>query len=276
MFQLKLIPRLTKSFSRTRLNTMRAQKKIEESLRTNKYLEQYNKKNNLFHKRNISAPFKKIEKRAKNIHDLDEKFEKRFNKVDENMEVMNINIGIMSLNMGEMNTKMGEMNTKMGEMNTKMGQMNTNMGIMNTSINSILLLSLLKENIPKGNEKEKIIDYIEGQYKKLLPEILKESPVNNNEEDEKEIIPKQNDNNIIIQKKPAIKYEINKNIQNINNNNAFKRFNDYNKNPFSNISLNNDDNSKAKKKFTLRKKSLQFKSNSSSGQNSISFGNSIN
>ena len=208
MLQLELIPRLTKSFSRTRLNTMRAQKKIEDSLRTNKYLEQYNKKNNLFHKRNISAPFKKIEKRAKNIHDLDEKFEKRFNKVDENMEVMNINIGIMSLNMGEMNTKMGEMNTKMG-------QMNTNMGIMNTSINSILLLSLMKENILKENEKEKIRNYIEGQCKKLLPDLLKESPVNNNKEDEKEInIPKQNNNNIIIQEKPVNRNEIS-NIKNI-------------------------------------------------------------
>ena len=122
---------------------------------------------------------------------------------------------------------------------------------MKISINSLFLLSILKENIPEEKDKHRIRNYIKRQYKKLLPNVFKEFPVNNNDENEKEIdIPNQNDNNnIIIQKKPAIKDEINTNIKNINKNNAFQIENEYKKNPFINKSLNNNDNSKAKKIF---------------------------
>ena len=121
---------------------------------------------------------------------------------------------------------------------------------MKITINSLFLLSILKENIPEEKDKHRIRNYIERQYKKLLPNVFKELPVNQNDGDEKEInILNQNDNNIIIQKKPAIKDEINTNIKNINKNNAFQIENEYKKNPFINKSLNNNDNSKTKKKF---------------------------
>ncbi len=232
MLQLNLIPKLLRSRSVSRLNEKRTMKKIERSERINKDLEQNKEKINRFNKRNISFPLKKDKEEVKDIHDLDEKFEKRFNKVDNKIDEMK------------------------------------------TSMDSLFLLFILKEDIPNEKEKPKIRNYIESHYKKLLPSLFKEPPVNNNnEEDEKEIsIQNQKNNNI--QKKPAIKEEIN--IKNNNKNDSFQKLKNYSKNPFIDNSFNNNDNNKPKKKYSFRKKINQPKSNRSSIQNNISSGNSIN
>jgi hypothetical protein len=139
---------------------------------------------------------------------------------------------------------------------------------MNISINSLFLLSILRENIAEENEKKIIRNYINRQYKTKLDNIYKELRVNKTIEDEKEKnLPNQNNNDA---KNIG---QFNPNIKNINNNNAFQKINDYKKNPFINQSLNNNDNRKNKKKFSFKKKSNQKRDNNS---NTISFENSLN
>jgi hypothetical protein len=137
-------------------------KKFLKSLRPSKELEQYEENFNLIHKRNISTTLKKDEKKEKDIHYLEKKLEKRFDKIDDNIEEMKI------------------------------------------SINNLFLLSVLKENIPEEKNKNRIRDYIERYYKKLLPNLFKGPPISKTDEyeDEKEInISNQNDNNNIISQK---------------------------------------------------------------------------
>jgi hypothetical protein len=139
---------------------------------------------------------------------------------------------------------------------------------MNISINSLFLLSILRENIAEENEKKIIRNYINRQYKTKLDNIYKELRVNKTIEDEKEKnLPNQNNNDA---KNIG---QFNPNIKNINNNNAFQKINDYKKNPFINQSLNNNDNRRTKKKFSFKKKSNQKRDNNS---NTISFENSLN
>jgi hypothetical protein len=83
---------LPKSGSKTRLNEMEEKKKFLKSLRPSKELEQYEENFNLIHKRNISTTLKKDEKKEKDIHYLEKKLEKRFDKIDDNIEEMKISI----------------------------------------------------------------------------------------------------------------------------------------------------------------------------------------
>ena len=196
---------LLKSGSRTRLNEMKEIKKIKQSLRTNKDLEQNKENINFIHKRSISTHLKTDDKNEKDIYDLEEKFEKRFDKIDENIDKINGDIKEMEGDIKEMEGNIKEMKGDIKEMKG--------------DINNLLLLSILKENIPKEKEKYMIRKYIEGQYKKLLSNLFKESPVNNNDDDEKKMnIPNQNDNNNIFHNKTLILGQINTKTKNFNNN----------------------------------------------------------
>ena len=196
---------LLKSGSRTRLNEMKEIKKIKQSLRTNKDLEQNKENINFIHKRSISTHLKTDDKNEKDIYDLEEKFEKRFDKIDENIDKINGDIKEMEGDIKEMEGNIKEMKGDIKEMKG--------------DINNLLLLSILKENIPKEKEKYMIRKYIEGQYKKLFSNLFKESPANNNDDDEKKMnIPNQNDNNNIFHNKTLILGQINTKTKNFNNN----------------------------------------------------------
>jgi len=203
---------LLKSGSRTRLNEMKEIKKIKQSLRTNKDLEQNKENINFIHKRSISTHLKTDDKNEKDIYDLEEKFEKRFDKIDENIDKINGDIKEMEGDIKEMEGNIKEMKGDIKEMKGDIKEMKGD-------INNLLLLSILKENIPKEKEKYMIRKYIEGQYKKLFSNLFKESPANNNDDDEKKMnIPNQNDNNNIFHNKTLILGQINTKTKNFNNN----------------------------------------------------------
>ena len=210
---------LLKSGSRTRLNEMKEIKKIKQSLRTNKDLEQNKENINFIHKRSISTHLKTDDKNEKDIYDLEEKFEKRFDKIDENIDKINGDIKEMEGDIKEMEGNIKEMKGDIKEMKGDIKEMKGDIKEMKGDINNLLLLSILKENIPKEKEKYMIRKYIEGQYKKLLSNLFKESPVNNNDDDEKKMnIPNQNDNNNIFHNKTLILGQINTKTKNFNNN----------------------------------------------------------
>lgn len=219
---------ILKPRAKKNLNEIRAIKKLQKS-RSCKELVHYEENINLIHMRSISASLKRNVKKVKDIEYLEKKFDKRFDKIEKKLD-------------------------KLDEMNI--------------SINSLFLLSILREDIAEEKEKSIIRNYIKRQYKQKLDNLYKELPVNKTIDDEKKInLPNQNNNNA------KNLGQINPNIKNNNNNNAFQKVNDYKKNPFINQSLNNKDNRRTKKKFSFKKKSHQKRDNSS---NTISFENSLN
>ena len=160
--------------------------------RSFKELVHYEENINLIHMRSISASLKRNVKKVKDIDYLEKMFDKRFDKIEKKLD--------------------------------KLDKIDDNIEEMKNSINSLFLISILRENISEEKEKNMIKNYIETQYKKQLSNLVKELPVNKTIDDEKKMnLPNQNNNNA----KNIGK--INPNIKNINNNNAFQKVNDYKK-----------------------------------------------
>ena len=78
---------LKKSGSR-KLNEMRELKKIKRALELSKELQHYEENINSINMRSRSAPFKKDEKKEKDIYSLEKKFDKRFDNVDVKLDTI--------------------------------------------------------------------------------------------------------------------------------------------------------------------------------------------
>ena len=216
---------------RSTLNKIRLLKKRRENsqILSNK---QFKVKINYL--RNKSMPSKKI-KKTEDKFSSEDKFEKRFNKIDSSLNTINTSIT-------GMNNRINEMNGTMNEMKGSMNEMNGTINEMNGTINDLFMLSILKENISEEKDKDLIKKYIADKYKKLLPKLLNAPPSDVKNED-KNNIPTKITNNITEEKNSSF---VDKN--------------------------NNNINFEVKKKYSFRKKSKNNKSNTnSSNKNSISF-----